>query len=61
MDADLKAAGHIPGRLVFAANERDLSQGIIASPYNPRFSTGYGDLIHLPAVLVETHSLTAQR
>ena len=48
LDADLKAAGHIPGPLVFAANERDLSQGITARPYNPRFSTGYGDLIHVP-------------
>ncbi|MGA2256374.1 MAG: M14 family metallopeptidase [Thermoguttaceae bacterium] len=57
IDADLKAAGHIPGPLVFAANERDLSQGITTKPYNPRFSTGYGDIIHLPAVLVETHSL----
>ena len=57
LDADLKAAGHIPGRLVFAANDRDLSQGITARPYNPRFSTGYGDLIHLPTVLVEAHSL----
>ena len=57
LDADLKAAGHSPGRLVFTATERDLSQGIVTRPYNPRFSTGYGDLIHLPTVLVETHSL----
>jgi hypothetical protein len=61
LDASLKAAGHIPGRLVFAANDRDLSQGITAGPQNPRLSNGYGDLIHLPTVLVETHSLKSYR
>ena len=40
LDAGLKAAGHIPGPLVFAANDRDLGQGIAASPYNPRYLHG---------------------
>ena len=61
LDAGLKAAGHIPGPLVFAVNERDLGQGIAANPYNPRYSTGYGDLIHVPSVLVENHSLKPYR
>ena len=57
LDQGLADAGHIPGPLVFAKNNRDLSQGIIAKPYDPRFSTGYGDLCHIPTLLVETHSL----
>lgn len=57
LDADLAQAGHIPGPLVFAKNKRDLSEGIIAKPFDPRFSHGYGDLRHLPTVLIETHSL----
>ncbi|MBA4032554.1 MAG: carboxypeptidase [Planctomyces sp.] len=57
LDADLKAAGHIPGPLVFATNDRDLSDGITDAPSNPRFSSGYGDLAHIPTILVENHSL----
>lgn len=57
LDADLTKAGHIPGPLVFAKNKRDLAQGISQKPYDPRFSTGYGDLRHLPTLLIENHSL----
>lgn len=57
MDAALKAAGHIPGPLVFAKNNRDLTEGITAGPGDPRFSNAYGDLRHIPSVLVENHSL----
>ncbi len=57
MDAALKAAGHIPGPLVFAQNNRDLTEGITAGASNPRFSNSYGDLRHIPSVLVENHSL----
>ncbi len=57
LDAALANAGHIPGPLVFAKNPRDLSEGIIARPFDPRFSTGYGDLRHLPTLLIENHSL----
>lgn len=56
-EAALKAAGHIPGGLVFAKNNRDLAQGITGGASNPRFSNSYGDLRHIPAVLVENHSL----
>ncbi len=61
LDAGLKAAGHVPGPLVFSANHRDLSQGISLGPYDPRYSTGYGDLRHIPTVLVENHSLKPHR
>ncbi len=57
MDTALKAAGHIPGPLVFAKNNRDLTEGLVTGPGNPRFSNAYGDLRHIPAVLVENHSL----
>lgn len=57
LDRSLKVAGHNPGPLVFALDKSDLNKGIVDVPYNPRFSTGYGDLIHLPTILVENHSL----
>ena len=53
----LLTAGHIPGPLIFAKDNTDLNKGIIAWSASPRFSNGYGDLIHLPTVLVENHSL----
>ena len=61
VDGDLKAAGHIPGPLIFTVSDRDLSLGLTAGPSNPRFSQRYGDLIHLPSVLVENHSLKPYR
>ncbi len=57
VDAALAAAGHIPGPLVFAANNRDVTQGIGRGPADPRFSNAYGDLRRLPTILVENHSL----
>lgn len=59
--AALADAGHIPGPLVFAVNNRDLAAGIGAGPSSPRFSHGYGDLRHVPSVLVENHSLKPYR
>jgi len=56
MDAALKQAGHIPGRYFDPTNDRDLTEGIYSGNSAPRFSTGYGDLRHVPAVLLETHS-----
>lgn len=61
VDAALQAAGHIPGPYYDAVNGRDPSDGIIIGNGPPRFSTGYGDLRHLPAVLLETHSLKPYR
>jgi hypothetical protein len=57
VDAALAAAGHIPGPLVFAVNNRDLTQGLTLGPADPRFSNAYGDLRGIPSVLVENHSL----
>ncbi len=57
IDAGLQEFGHIPGPLVFAANDRDFSSGMMEFGHSTRFSNGYGDLIHLPTVLVENHSL----
>lgn len=61
VDAALRDAGHVPGGLVFAANNRDLTQGLVAGNGDPRFSHSYGDLRHLPTVLVENHSLKPYR
>lgn len=60
-DAALKAAGHIPGPLIFARDEFDLSKGLDFNAFAPRFSNPYGDLRRLPAVLVENHSLKPYR
>ncbi len=57
VDASLTSSGHIPGPLVFAANDRDFAEGMVEFGYSTRFSNGYGDIIHLPTVLVENHSL----
>lgn len=57
IDKRLKAYGHIPGPLIFAANDRDFTQGKSDWPYMPRFSTSYGDIRRIPSVLVENHSL----
>lgn len=57
VETALKANGHIPGGLVFGFNNRDLTQGIARGHGGPRFSNTYGDLRHLPSVLVENHSL----
>jgi len=53
----LSAQGHIPGPLIFATNNRDLTEGIFNGVATPRFSNGYGDARHIATVLVENHSL----
>jgi hypothetical protein len=59
--AALRTAGHIPGPLVFAVNDRDLGAGLAQFAGNPRFSNAYGDLRQIPSVLVENHSLKPYR
>lgn len=61
LDKDLTAAGHIPGPLVFAIDDTDVSKGIIDWMGGPRFSSSYGDARHLPTVLIENHSLKPYR
>ncbi len=46
-----------PGSLTNAFNDREFSQGNVVTTGAPRFSDSYGDARHLPAVLVENHSL----
>ncbi|QYJ82497.1 carboxypeptidase [Shewanella aegiceratis] len=53
----LSAQGHVPGPLVFALDNRDLSQGLSLWNASPRYSNGYGDARHLPTILIENHSL----
>ncbi|MEM8996834.1 MAG: M14 family metallopeptidase, partial [Acidobacteriota bacterium] len=56
--ADLEAAGHIPGYLVFGLDPQNPDQGLYKwSASGPRFSDGYGGARHLPTILVENHSL----
>lgn len=57
INQSLHSNGHIPGPLLFAANNRDFTEGNIAFSFSPRFSNSYGDLRHLPTILVENHSL----
>lgn len=53
----LSANGHIPGPLLFAANDQDFKDGNMAFSFSPRFSNSYGDIRHLPTILIENHSL----
>ncbi len=57
----LSEAGHIPGPLVFGVDALDFSKGITGWTASPRYSNGYGDVRHLPTVLVENHSLKPYR
>ncbi|MCE9687853.1 M14 family metallopeptidase [Shewanella sp. AS16] len=57
VEAALTAKGHIPGRLIFALDNGDLSKGMSLWRAGPRFSNGYGDARHLPTILIENHSL----
>jgi hypothetical protein len=53
----LAREGHRPGPLILAVNDRDLSDGRFEFTANARFTTGYANLRHLPAILIENHSL----
>jgi murein tripeptide amidase MpaA len=57
LDRQLSRLGHIPGPLVFGLDSMDFSKGLSGSTSTPRFSNGYGDVRHLPTILVENHSL----
>ncbi len=56
-DEALRAMGHVPGRLIFAIDNTNLARGIVDWTGTARFSNCYGDLRHMPTVLVENHSL----
>jgi len=58
VDEALERNGHIPGDLVFANNDRDIEGGGLAAfTFSPRFSQSYGDMVGIPSVLIENHSL----
>lgn len=57
----LQAMGHTPGLYVESIDNRDPLKGLAHNADTPQFSTGYGDLARIPAVLVETHSLKPNR
>ena len=61
VNRQLTEHGHIPGPLIFAANGRDMSAGMLSWTATPRFSNGWGDARHLPTILVENHSLKPYR
>ncbi len=61
VDAALESMGHVPGPLLFAANDRDMIGGMNEWTAGPRFSTSYADLRHMPGVLLENHSLKPYR
>ncbi|MBB5687316.1 M14 family metallopeptidase [Sphingobium boeckii] len=61
VDKALADHGHIPGPLIFALDDRKPDLGIIEFPGSPRFSQSYGDLRHMPSVLIENHSLKPHR
>ncbi len=59
--AALTAAGHLPIIYPSPIDARTPAKGIRYSPEGPRYSTGYGDFIGVPTVLVENHMLKPYR
>ena len=57
IESALTNQGHIPGPLVFAIDNTDITQGMSLWNPSPRYSNGYGDARHLPTILIENHSL----
>jgi len=57
----LERAGHIPTLYPSPIDTRDPAKGIRQAPEGPRYSTGYGDFIGVPTVLVENHMLKPYR
>lgn len=59
--AALERAGHVPTLYPSPIDTRDPTKGIRQAPEGPRYSTGYGDFIGVPTVLVENHMLKPYR
>jgi hypothetical protein len=59
--AALDRAGHLPTIYPSPIDTRDPTKGIRQAPEGPRYSTGYGDFIGVPTVLVENHMLKPYR
>lgn len=61
VNRELDKHGHIPGPLIFSANGRDMSDGMVSWTAGIRFSNGWGDARHMATILVENHSLKPYR
>ena len=61
LERALEQNGHFPAPYLDAVDPRALEKGFNMGASQARFSTGYGDLIRLPTVLLETHSLKPYR
>jgi murein tripeptide amidase MpaA len=59
--AALERAGHLPTIYTSPIDTRAPQKGIRQAPEGPRYSTGYGDFIGVPTVLVENHMLKPYR
>ncbi|MBE2992505.1 M14 family metallopeptidase [Sphingomonas sp. CFBP 13603] len=59
--AALERGGHIPTLYPSPVDTRQPASGIRQAPEGPRYSTGYGDFIGVPTVLVENHMLKPYR
>jgi murein tripeptide amidase MpaA len=57
----LSRAGHTPILYPSPLDTREPTKGIRYSPEGPRYSTGYGDFVSIPTVLVENHMLKPYR
>lgn len=57
----LEGASHIPTLYPSPIDTRAPEKGIRQAPEGPRYSTGYGDFISVPTVLVENHMLKPYR
>jgi hypothetical protein len=57
----LDRAGHVPTIYPSPIDTRAPEKGIRQAPEGPRYSTGYGDFIGVPTVLVENHMLKPYR
>jgi hypothetical protein len=57
----LERAGHLPTIYPSPIDTREPTRGIRQAPEGPRYSTGYGDFIGVPTVLVENHMLKPYR
>ena len=57
----LERAGHVPTLYPSPVDTRAPEKGIRQAPEGPRYSTGYGDFIGVPTVLVENHMLKPYR
>lgn len=61
VSAALEREGHVPAIYPSPIDVRQPDKGIRYSPEGPRYSTGYGDFIGVPTVLVENHMLKPYR